>query len=161
VTVHAGEVPGSKDLEAALALGADRLGHATLLSRHPALLREVRRRRIPIEVNLTSNLRTSAVADLRRHPARRWRQLGIPLAVSTDDPGVFGVDLSHEYRLLRDELAFRADDLVAVSLQAVDALFLPEVERRALRRSFEEELLDLLGRLAGGEDAPPSPGGAR
>lgn len=147
VAVHAGEVPGSKDLAAAVGLGADRIGPAVLLSSDPVMLSVIRGRRIPIEVNLTSDLRGSAVADLKRHPAARWRRLGMPLAVSTDLPGIFDVDLVHEYRLLRDGLGFAPEDVVAVSLQAVDALFLPAAERAAARREFEQELLALLDRI--------------
>ena len=148
VTVHAGEVPGSADIQTAFNMGVDRLGHATLLALDPARQDMIRGRRIPIEVNLTSNLRTSAVKDLRKHPAKEWRKLGMPLAVSTDDPGVFAVDLNHEYRLLVSQLGFKPADLVAVSLQAGDALFMPAGQRAAVRRDFERELLDLLAKLA-------------
>ena len=148
LTVHAGEVPGSPDLATALALGVDRLGHATRLSDHPDLQRDVAARRIPIEVNLTSNLRTSAVPDLRGHPARDWRRLGIPLAISTDDPGVFEIDLVGEYRLLRTELDFGPRDLVAVALQSVDAAFAPAETRVRMRATFEGTLRQLLDRLA-------------
>ena len=144
VTAHAGEVPGSQDVAAALALGADRLGHATLLSKDPASLALVRARRVPLEVNLTSNLRTSAVRSLRRHPARGWRALGIPLAVSTDDPGVFGVTLDGEYALLASQLGFKPRDLIAVALDAADAAFLPPAERKALRAEFEAVILEKL-----------------
>lgn len=148
VTVHAGEVPDSKDLETALELGVDRLGHATLLGSRPKILKEVVARGIPVEVNLTSNLRTSAVKSLDVHPAKEWRKLGIPLAVSTDDPGVFAVDLNHEYRLMHSGLGFGPAALITASLQAVDALFLPAPEKAALRAVFEAELLALLERLA-------------
>ncbi len=154
LTVHAGEVPGSSDVAAAFALGVDRLGHATMLASSPKDLDAVRGRRIPIELNLTSNLRTSAVKDLKKHPAKEWRALGMPLVVSTDDPGVFAVDLNHEYRLLVSQLGFKPADLVAVSLQAVDALFLPAGQRAQIRREFERELLVLLARLAAEKDAP-------
>jgi len=148
LTVHAGEVPGSPDLATALALGVDRLGHTTRLPEHPDLLGEVVARRIPIEVNLTSNLRTSAVPDLRAHPAWEWRRLGIPLAIGTDDPGVFDIDLVGEYRLLQTHLGFVPRDLVAVTLQSVDAAFAPADDRGRMREAFERDLGGLLDRLA-------------
>lgn len=148
VTVHAGEVAASPDLATALLLGVDRIGHATDLPHHPRLQRVVAERRIPIEVNLTSNLRTSEVEDLRAHPAREWHRLGIPLAISTDDPGVFDIDLVGEYRLLRSELGFGPRDVVAVGLQSVDAAFAPVETRRKMRESFEGSIRDLLDRLA-------------
>lgn len=148
LTAHAGEVPGSGDLETALELGVDRLGHGTDLARRPELLAEVIRRKIPIEVNLTSNLRTGAVAALGEHPVRRWFDSGATLVLGTDDPGVFGNDLPGEYLLLHRELGFSPAELVAVALQGVDALFLPEAERRRMRREFERELERLLEELA-------------
>ena len=144
LTAHAGEAPGSSDLETALSLGVDRLGHATLLAGNPELLAEVRRRGLTIEVNLTSNVRTSAVKSAAAHPVKDWYAAGVPIALSTDDPGSFGIGLSHEYELLSRELGFGAVEILDASFQAVDALFLPETRKRALRASFEAETLALL-----------------
>jgi adenosine deaminase len=144
LTAHAGEAPGSRDLEAALELGVDRLGHATLLADKPRLLKKVLARGVTIEVNLTSNLRTSAVAALARHPVKAWRAAGVPVAISTDDPGLFGIDLNHEYHLLAHGLGFTPEDLVAVAAQSFDALFLPEARKRALRARFEAGTRGLL-----------------
>lgn len=140
LTAHAGETPASGDLETALKIGVDRLGHATLLAEKPELLAEVKKRGIPIEVNLTSNLRTGAVKDLSAHPAKDWYRAGIPITVSTDDPGVFSLRLAHEYLVLSRRLQFSTSDLVNVSFQGVDSLFLPEQERKALRESFATEI---------------------
>jgi adenosine deaminase len=147
LTAHAGEVAGSRDLETALELGVDRIGHGTILAGRPDLLAEIVRRGIPIEVNLTSNLRTGEVAALARHPAREWFRAGAKITLSTDDPGVFANDLSGEYLILHRELGFTAAELATVALQGVDALFLPAPERARLRARFERELVRLLDRL--------------
>jgi adenosine deaminase len=151
VTAHAGESPHSGDLETALDLGVDRVGHATLLAHKPHLVPEFARRRLPIEVNLTSNLRTSEVARISEHPAKEWRRAGIPLALSTDDPGLFGVDLNHEYGLLVGELGFAAADVIDVAFDSVDALFLSEDRKRALRERFTVATAELLASL--GQDS--------
>jgi len=148
LTAHAGEVPGSGDLEAALALGVDRLGHATLLARKPELLADVVRKGIPIEVNLTSNLRTGALAAAKDHPVHTWYRAGVKIAISTDDPGVFAIDLPGEYLLLHRELGFTPAELAGVALEGVDSLFLPEAERQRIRHEFEAELAKLLDELA-------------
>jgi adenosine deaminase len=151
LTAHAGEVAGSTDLETALALGVDRLGHATLLAGKPELLAEVVRRGTTVEVNLTSNLRTGAVRALKEHPVRDWFRSGVRVALSTDDPGVFANDLPGEYLILHRELGFAPAELAAVALQGVDSLFLPPDERRRLRREFEASLERLLDELAQSE----------
>jgi len=154
LTAHAGEVPGSRDLETALALGVDRISHATRLAERPDLLAEVVRRGTPIEVNLTSNLRTGAIADLAHHPVREWFRAGARIALSTDDPGVFANDLAGEYLILHRELGFAPPELATVALQGVDALFLPAPERARLRAAFESDLARLLDALAAPEPAP-------
>lgn len=148
LSAHAGEAPGSGDLETALALGVDRLGHATLLGKRPELLAEVVRRRIPIEVNLTSNLRTGAAPSLAAHPVRSWFDAGVPIALSTDDPGLFAIDLPGEYLLLHRELGFTPAELATVALQGFDALFLPPAEKARLRAGAERDLGRLLDELA-------------
>lgn len=157
LTAHAGEAPGSRDLETALALGVDRLGHATLLASRPDQLAEVVRRRIPLEVNLTSNLRTGAVARIADHPVRAWFRAGATIALSTDDPGVFGIDLPGEYLLLSRELGFTPPELAVVALQGFDALFLPAEERTRLRAAAERDLARLLDELAANRSVSPDP----
>ena len=146
-TVHAGEVAGSHDLETALELGVDRISHATVLAQRPELLAEIVRRGIPLEVNLTSNLRTGAVASFGEHPVRGWFRAGAKVALSTDDPGVFGIDLPGEYLRLWREVGFAPEELVAVALQGVDTLFLPAAERARLRGRIERDLRRLLDEL--------------
>lgn len=156
LTAHAGEAPGGRDLDTALELEVDRLGHGTDLARRPELLAEVLRRDIPIEVNLTSNLRTGAIAAVRDHPVRAWFRAGVPIALGTDDPGVFGNDLAGEYLLLHRELGFSPQELATVALQGVDALFLPASRRDRLRRRCERELVRLLDELAHASAGPPA-----
>lgn len=140
LTAHAGEVEGSRDLETALDLGVDRLGHATLLARKPELLREVRDRGVTIEVNPTSNVRTSAVASYAAHPARAWFEAGVPLAVSTDDPGLFDIDLEHEYGLLKSQMGFSPRELETVARQGAESAFLKPSDKKALLERFDRAL---------------------
>ena len=147
LTAHAGEVPDSRDIETALQIGVDRLGHATLLAGRPDLLEKVVARRTPIEVNLTSNLRTGAIERIADHPAKAWHAAGAPITLSTDDPGVFGIDLNGEYALLASELGFAPADILTVVFNGVDALFLPRASKENLRESFRRELIQILARL--------------
>ena len=146
-TVHAGEAPGSRDLETALEIGVDRVGHATLVREDPLLFQEFVARRIPIEVNLTSNLRTGAVSSYSEHPAREWFVTGIPISVSTDDPGVFDIDLPHEYRIMVNQLGFTPDDLVSVQLGSIESAFLTREKKTALRDRFLFEMEELRHKL--------------
>lgn len=139
LTAHAGESPRGGEIEDALDIGVDRIGHGIILRERPDLLKELIRRGVVVEVNPTSNLRTGAVASYREHPVRAWKDAGLKTTLSTDDPGVFGIDLAHEYEALSREAGFTAEELVEMTWNGIWALFLPEAEREALAARFERD----------------------
>ncbi|KIG16162.1 Adenosine deaminase [Enhygromyxa salina] len=143
-TVHAGEVADSDDLALAVELGVDRIGHARYLDADPALLEEVQRRGIALEINLTSNHRTGAIATLAEHPAKRWFDAGVAINVSTDDPGVFGITLTGEYLLLIQELGFSVGDLIELQRRTIATLFMSEADKRRLEARMLADIEALL-----------------
>ncbi len=139
LTVHAGESPRGGEIEDALEIGVDRIGHGIILRERPDLVKELIRRGTVVEVSPTSNLRTGAVASYREHPVRAWMDAGLRVTLSTDDPGVFGIDLAHEYEALSREAGFTAEELVETAWNGLWSLFLPEKERAALAARFERD----------------------
>jgi adenosine deaminase len=131
LTCHAGETGGREHLESALAAGVSRIGHGTALHQAPDLLEQVRRRGICVEVSLSSNVATGAVADLRAHPFLDFHRGGAAVCLNTDDKGVFGIDLSGEYRLAAAAGASQ-HELAALALAGARHAFLPPAQRRAL-----------------------------
>ena len=142
LTVGAAVVPAGSgetlvaEAASALELGVARLGHATRLADDPKLVAETARRGVAVEVNLTSNVRTGSVRSIEDHPARRLHDAGVPLSFNTDDRGLFGIDLTHEYEQA-GRAGFPFAELATIATRAVDQLFLSEPDRAALRRSFE------------------------
>jgi aminodeoxyfutalosine deaminase len=94
---HAGEVAGPPSVRGALeTLGADRLRHGIRAAEDPGLLREIAGRRIVLDVCPISNLRTRAVRSLDEHPLPQLVAAGALCSISTDDPAMFGTDLSRD-----------------------------------------------------------------
>jgi aminodeoxyfutalosine deaminase len=92
---HAGEVAGPSSVRGALEeLGADRLRHGIRAAEDPGLLREIADRRVVLDVCPISNLRTRAVGSLGEHPLPKLAAAGALCSISTDDPAMFGTDLS-------------------------------------------------------------------
>jgi aminodeoxyfutalosine deaminase len=92
---HAGEVAGPSSVRGALEeLGADRLRHGIRAAEDPGLLREIADRRVVLDVCPISNLRTRAVRSLEEHPLPKLAAAGALCSISTDDPAMFGTDLS-------------------------------------------------------------------
>lgn len=108
VTLHAGElVPGlvpPEDLrfhvrDAVNVAGAQRIGHGADLKweRNPqALLRDIKRKNVCLEINLTSNAQILGLQG-RRHPIGDYVRAGTRVTLSTDDEGVSRTDLTDQY----------------------------------------------------------------
>ena len=95
---HAGEAAGPASIRGALdALGARRLRHGVRAVEDSALLREIADRGIVLDVCPLSNLRTRVVRSLADHPLPQLLAAGAVCSISTDDPAMFGTDLSQDY----------------------------------------------------------------
>jgi aminodeoxyfutalosine deaminase len=115
LTAHAGESVGPESVWAALALGAERIGHGITSIRDPGLLRRLRDSNIPLEICITSNVVTGVVNRLEDHPVRRLYDAGAPIVLNTDDPAMFGCTLTDEYRLAARQFGFTEADLRGIA----------------------------------------------
>ncbi len=111
LTPHAGETSTAENVWGALALGAHRVGHGIRSIEDPALISELARRKIPLEISITSNILTGAVASASAHPAKRLYDAGVPIVLNTDDPAFFRTTLSQEFALAQSALGFTGEDL--------------------------------------------------
>jgi aminodeoxyfutalosine deaminase len=137
LTAHAGETVGPEGIWGALNIGAERIGHG-LSAQYDAELTEVlAQRQVPIEVCITSNVRTGSCASLPEHPVRRYFDSGLMITLNSDDPTLFGSDLSGEYRLAESEFQFTAEQLRELASNSIEASFLPPDRKVALLRAVE------------------------
>ncbi|MBM4430013.1 MAG: adenosine deaminase, partial [Chloroflexi bacterium] len=133
ITAHAGEWSGVESVrQAVLELGAERLGHAVAAARDPAAMDLIAEQGIAIESCPTSNVQFSAVSSYQAHPLPVFLRRGLLVTVNTDDPGISGIDLPHEYRILRQEMDLTEDQVRQVQANGVKAAFLSDEERAAL-----------------------------
>jgi adenosine deaminase/aminodeoxyfutalosine deaminase len=123
LTAHAGETAGPDSIRAALEIGTERIGHGIRAVDDPDLMRRLREERIPLEVCITSNVKTGAVESLGAHPVRRLFDAGVPITLNTDDPGVFECDLAGEFRLAREVFGFSEAELAGVIAAADEFRF--------------------------------------
>ncbi|WP_253905876.1 adenosine deaminase [Arthrobacter sp. H5] len=160
-TVHAGEAAGLDSIVDALVHGrALRLGHGVRIAEDIEVEYDddaadtagmvtlgnvagwVRDRGITLEVCPSSNLQTGAVAafgaDIASHPIDLLYQLGFNVTVNTDNRLMSGVSLTDELELLVETFDYNLDDLLELTLNAVDAAFLPLEDRSALAEYIVE-----------------------
>ena len=133
VTIHAGEADGAHSVRQAIEeLGAERIGHAVRAVEDPGLLDLMLERRIGIEANLTSNVQTSTVPDYASHPLRRFLELGLLATVNSDDPGISGITLAHEYEVAAPAAGLSPAQIRQAQKNALEVAFLSPGDRAAL-----------------------------
>lgn len=114
---HAGETCGPESVWAALEIGAERIGHGISAIRDPALLTKLKEAGVPIELCISSNVCTGAVASVEAHPVRQLYDAGVPITLNTDDPAFFHTTLAREYELARQFFGLPAEELAANSFR--------------------------------------------
>lgn len=139
ITVHAGESNAVTAADNVLIsidrLGAERIGHGIQIANpkmnHSAeVLREVVRRGIVLEVCPTSNILTNAFSSMKEHALPRLRAAGVKVTVNTDDPGVFDLNLTHEYDALATAFNYNDKDFTEMNETAARASFIGIEKRR-------------------------------
>jgi adenosine deaminase len=133
VTVHAGEIDGPESIwQAIQELGATRIGHAVTAVQNPELMDYLAENRIGVESNLTSNFQTSTVPDYASHPLRAFLETGILATINTDDPGISGIDLAHEYQFAAPAAGLSPGQIQQAQRNALEIAFLTPEKRRVL-----------------------------
>ncbi|SDR15935.1 adenosine deaminase family protein [Actinopolyspora saharensis] len=137
VTLHAGElVPGLVKPEelthhinqAVNIAGAERIGHGVDL-RHEddwrALARSMAERDIALEAPLTSNCQILRVCGPQEHPLTSYLKHDVPVALSTDDPGVSRSNITAEYRRAAADFGLSYSQLKSSARNSLEYGFLP------------------------------------
>lgn len=136
ITLHAGELaPGLVPPEGlrfhirqAVELGhAERIGHGVDVMYEDdaqALLKELARKHVMIEINLSSN---EGILDVKgnEHPFPFYRAAHVPVALSTDDEGVSRIDLTSEYVRAASDYHLSYADLKQMARTGMEHNFLP------------------------------------
>ncbi len=137
LTAHAGESAGPDSVWGALNLRAERIGHGLTAWHDAELVEELSRRQIPVEICMTSNLRTGVCSTIAEHPVRRYFDQGIMVTLNSDDPAMFGTTLAGEYQLAQDAFGFTDEHLRELARNSFEASFLPAEKKLQFLNLFD------------------------
>jgi adenosine deaminase/aminodeoxyfutalosine deaminase len=129
LTAHAGETTGPESVWGALNIGAERIGHGLSAASDPELIEVMAQKQVPVEMCITSNLRTGACKGMQQHPVKKFFDEGLMITLSTDDPAMFQTSLNKEFEIAQQEFGFTEDHLRELARNSIEASFLP-VEKK-------------------------------
>lgn len=137
LTVHAGESVGPESIWAAINIGAERIGHGLTAIEDPELMSVLAERQIPVEICITSNLRTGCCRQLNEHPVRSYFDAGLMVTLNSDDPAMFSSNLEDEYALAESEFEFTNEHLRELAANSIEASFLPAERKVVILQQIE------------------------
>jgi aminodeoxyfutalosine deaminase len=137
LTAHAGETTGPDSIWGALNLKAERIGHGLTAAEDPELIEELSRRQIPVEICVTSNLKTGCCREISEHPVKNYFDHGLMITLNTDDPAMFNTSLAREYQLAQEHFGFTDEQLRELARNSFEASFVPAEKKLALLNLFD------------------------
>jgi adenosine deaminase len=142
LVAHAGEDVGPESVwDTIKLLRVARIGHGIAAIKDTSLMDYLRDAQIPLEICPTSNLFTRKFATtLEEHPIRAFFDHGMFVTVNTDDPTLFGVELTDEYLRLIEHGIFSVGEVVQIIRNGINATFQSEEHKRAILADLDAVL---------------------
>jgi adenosine deaminase len=127
-------------------LRCERVDHGYHVVDDPALARRFRDEGVFFACSLGCPPLCGWPKDLAETPIKRMADLGLRVTLNSDDPTMLHTDIGSEYVRFCREFGYGPDRARTLTMTAVDAAWLDDEDRRALRREFEAEI-DRLERM--------------
>jgi len=116
---HSGFYTGAEHVRACVELlGASRIGHGTAAASDPGVLELLASRGVAMEICPTS-YPPFGVHTLSTIPVRTFLFEGVPVALATDDPLLFGVGLAGQYTICRESLGLTDQELAVLAADSI------------------------------------------
>ncbi len=149
LSIHAGEVDEPNyHVRDTLLLGAERIGHGVNLITDPDTMRLMRHGPYMVEINLISNLLLEYVDDYSQHPFPEYLRMGIPVALSTDDRGMWDSTMTDEFFVAVKEFNLSWEEIKRLSENSLKYAFLPEDEKERLLGIYRDRIGKFERRMA-------------
>jgi len=146
LSVHIAEIENPLETEKILSIHPNRIGHAIFLDEEN--LKTLNHMKIPLELCLTSNIKTESVNNFVNHHFKEFYERHYPVTLCTDDKGIFSTTLSHEYSIAGKAFNLSKDELFNLSLNSIDFIFGDEQLKTKLRQQFLDKKEELgIGKL--------------
>lgn len=141
LSIHAGETDEPDfHIRDTLLLGAQRIGHGVNLISDPETLSRLRYGPYMVEINLISNLLLEYVTDYSQHPFPEYLRIGVPVALSTDDRGMYDSNMSDEFYVAVKEFNLSWEEIVTVSRNSLLYSFVDAPTKQRLLADYDKRI---------------------
>lgn len=148
LAIHAGEVDVTNfNVRDTLRLGATRIGHGLNILGDMPTVKLMKDQDLLIEINLISNLLLEYVEDYSEHPFPSLFELGVPLALSTDDRGMWDSNLTDEFFVAVKEFDLSWQQIVTLSKNSIRYSFIDPQSKQQLLNTLDQNLLRFTGQF--------------
>lgn len=118
---------------------ANRIGHGVDLpfeQNSDKLLQVMKEKKIPVEINLTSNEFILGVKDTE-HPIALYHEAGVPVIISTDDPGILRTSLTEQYTLAVLRYGFSYNEIKTFVQNSITYAFLADGDKASINEDIK------------------------
>jgi len=141
LSIHAGESDEPNfHIRDTLLLGAQRIGHGVNLITDPETMLRMRNGPYLVEINLISNLLLEYVNSYSRHPFPEYLRVGIPVALSTDDRGMWDSNMTDEFFVAVREFNLSWEEIVKLGRNSLQYSFLDEPTKQRLVANYDKRI---------------------
>ncbi|KAI3440134.1 uncharacterized protein J3R85_003741 [Psidium guajava] len=134
VTLHCGEVANRKEIQQMLDFVPERIGHACCFCEED--WRKLKALNVPVEICLTSNVVTQLISSIDVHHFADLYRAQHPIALCTDDTGIFSTSLSQEYSLASSTFGIDKADIFNLAYKAISQAFADHTVKDEVRKIF-------------------------
>jgi len=138
VVAHAGEEgPAEYVWEALRLLKSERIDHGVRSMDDPELVEYLVANQIPLTVCPLSNIKLKVFPSLKNHNLKQMLDLGLHVTINSDDPAYFGGYITENFLCVQKELDLNKQDLLKLSMNAIEASFLDAGGKEQLKKELE------------------------
>jgi adenosine deaminase CECR1 len=133
-----------------LLLGAKRIGHGVNLITDPDTMLRMQHGPWLVEINLISNLLLEYVKDYSQHPFPEYLRTGIPVALSTDDRGMWDSNMTDEFFVAVKEFNLSWTEIVQMGRDSLAHSFVDEPTKNRLLAEYDKRIAAFAGQFQKG-----------
>ncbi len=134
--IHAGEAAGPEEIKTAISYGAKRIGHGISAIKSFEVMEKLKKKDIPLEVCVSSNMTLNLFDSYTLHPIARLIDSGVPVTINTDNRTVVNTTLTDEYNNLNKYFGLGVLDFNRMNTCAIEHSFLSREEKKELLKKI-------------------------